>query len=70
VRFASELHLPSGLTLDEVVEAVLEGFRLGSAGRQVTIGTLATARQPFVGVPTTARGDGTSELADPRLVPT
>src|SRR5918992_2457148 len=43
VRFAPELHIEGGLTLDEVVEAVLEGFRLGSAGRTITIGTLATA---------------------------
>ena len=43
VRFAPELHIDGGLTLDEVVEAVLEGFRLGSAGRTITVGTLATA---------------------------
>jgi adenosine deaminase len=43
VRFAPELHIQGGLSLDEVVEAVLEGFRLGSAGRAITIGTLATA---------------------------
>ncbi|HLT68744.1 MAG TPA: adenosine deaminase [Acidimicrobiales bacterium] len=43
VRFAPELHLRGGLTLDEVVESVLEGFRIGSAGRDITIGTLATA---------------------------
>jgi adenosine deaminase len=43
VRFAPEQHLEAGLTLDEVVEAVLEGFRIGSAGRSITIGTLATA---------------------------
>ena len=43
VRFAPELHINGGLTLDEVVEAVLEGFRLGSAGRRIVIGTLATA---------------------------
>ena len=43
VRFAPELHIEGGLTLDEVVESVLEGFRLGSAGRGITIGTLATA---------------------------
>ncbi|HEX5367633.1 MAG TPA: adenosine deaminase [Acidimicrobiales bacterium] len=42
VRFAPELHLEGGLTLDEVVEAVLDGFRSGSGGR-ITIGTLATA---------------------------
>jgi adenosine deaminase len=43
VRFAPELHTEAGLTLDEVVEAVLEGFRLGSAGTPITIGTLCTA---------------------------
>jgi adenosine deaminase len=43
VRFAPEQHIQGGLSLDEVVEAVLEGFRLGSAGRGITIGTLATA---------------------------
>jgi adenosine deaminase len=43
VRFAPELHIEGRLSLDEVVDAVLEGFRLGSAGRGITIGTLATA---------------------------
>ena len=43
VRFAPELHIEAGLTLDEVVEAVLEGFRLGSAGTALTVGTLVTA---------------------------
>ena len=43
VRFAPELHIEGGLSLDEVVEAVLEGFRLGSAGRGITMGTLITA---------------------------
>jgi adenosine deaminase len=43
VRFAPELHLEGGLSLDEVVEAVLEGFRLGSAGTRLTLGTLITA---------------------------
>ena len=33
VRFAPELHIEKGLSLDEVVEAVLEGFRQGSAGQ-------------------------------------
>src|SRR6266508_3854305 len=36
VRFAPELHVEHGLSLDEVVEAVLEGFRKGAtaaAGR-------------------------------------
>jgi len=43
VRFAPELHTEQGLKLDEIVEAVLEGFRVGSAGRNITIGTLCTA---------------------------
>jgi adenosine deaminase len=43
VRFAPELHLEGGLTLDEVVDAVLEGFRIGSQGRNITVGTLCTA---------------------------
>jgi adenosine deaminase len=43
VRFAPELHLEGGLTPDEVVEAVLAGFRRGSAGRAITIGALLTA---------------------------
>ena len=43
VRFAPELHLNGGLSLDEVVESVLEGFRVGSAGRGIAVGTLLTA---------------------------
>jgi adenosine deaminase len=43
VRFAPELHLERGLELDEVVAAVVEGMRLGSAGRNLTIGVLLTA---------------------------
>jgi adenosine deaminase len=43
VRFAPELHIQEGLSLDDVVEAVLEGFQQGSANRGITIGTLATA---------------------------
>jgi hypothetical protein len=44
VRFAPELHVEQGLTLDEVVDAVQEGFRQGRAptGR-ITIGTIVTA---------------------------
>jgi adenosine deaminase len=47
-RFAPELHLEGGLTLDEVVEAVLEGFRIGetraaAAGRPIVVRTLITA---------------------------
>ncbi|HSV66651.1 MAG TPA: adenosine deaminase [Mycobacteriales bacterium] len=43
VRFAPELHVEAGLCLDDVVEAVLAGFRAGSQGRGIRIGTLLTA---------------------------
>jgi adenosine deaminase len=57
VRFAPELHTEQGLTLDEIVEAVLEGFDLGSRGREITIGTLLTAMR------TAARSYEIAELA-------
>ena len=48
VRFAPELHVEQGLALEDVVEAVLEGFRVGTAaaaahGRRVRVGCLLTA---------------------------
>ena len=48
VRFAPEQHLEAGLTLDEVVEAVLRGFTDGTAeaaarGRRIQVRTLVTA---------------------------
>ncbi|HEV7468356.1 MAG TPA: adenosine deaminase [Pseudonocardia sp.] len=48
VRFAPELHVEQGLDLPAVVEAVLEGFRTGTAraaeqGRRIRIGCLLTA---------------------------
>lgn len=43
VRFAPEQHLERGLTLDEVVEATLDGFEQGSRGRPITVRTLLTA---------------------------
>ncbi|MDQ7910029.1 adenosine deaminase [Phytohabitans sp. ZYX-F-186] len=48
VRFAPEQHLNRGLTLEQVVEAVLAGFaegaeRAAAAGRPIRIGTLLTA---------------------------
>ena len=48
VRFAPELHLSAGLTLVEVVRAVLDGFDHGAAlaraeGREITVRTLLSA---------------------------
>ncbi len=48
VRFAPEQHLASGLVLDEVAEAVLDGFRAGcadaaGAGTPIRVATLLTA---------------------------
>ena len=57
VRFAPELHVSQGLALGEVVEAVLEGFRAGSAGRGITVYALLTAMR------TAARSLEIAELA-------
>src|SRR6266542_3219938 len=57
VRFAPELHVTRGLSLDQVVEAVLEGFRRGSAGRGITVYALLTAMR------TAARSLEIAELA-------
>ncbi len=43
VRFAPELHLEGGLRLDEVVQAVLEGYRRGSEGTDLTIYAICSA---------------------------
>src|SRR5439155_9148075 len=48
VRYAPEQHLEGGLTLEEVVEAVNEGFREGErsareSGRRIRVGALLTA---------------------------
>jgi adenosine deaminase len=43
VRFAPELHVDEGLELDQIVEAVLEGFRLGTDGTALRVGVLLTA---------------------------
>lgn len=43
VRFAPELSIEKGLTLDEVMEAALEGFRRGSAETDITIYAIASA---------------------------
>jgi len=57
VRFAPELHVGTGLSLDEVVEAVLEGFALGGSGRRIRVYALLTAMR------TAARSLEIAELA-------
>jgi adenosine deaminase len=57
VRFAPELHVSRGLSLDQVVEAVLEGFRRGSSGRNISVYALLTAMR------TAARSLEIAELA-------
>jgi adenosine deaminase len=57
VRFAPELHLEGGLQLDDVVEAVQDGFRAGSEGRGIRVRTLLTAMR------TAARSLEIAELA-------
>ena len=57
VRFAPELHVTRGLSLDQVVEAVLEGFRRGITGRGITVYALLTAMR------TAARSLEIAELA-------
>jgi adenosine deaminase len=57
VRFAPELHVTRGLSLDQVVEAVLEGFRRGSSGRGIRVYALLTAMR------TAARSLEIAELA-------
>ena len=57
VRFAPELHIEAGLTLDEVLDAVLTGFRSGSAGTGLTIYAICSAMR------TAARSLEIAELA-------
>jgi adenosine deaminase len=57
VRFAPELHVTAGLSLDQVVEAVLDGFAAGSAGRPIRVYALLTAMR------TAARSLEIAELA-------
>jgi adenosine deaminase len=57
VRFAPELHTELGLTLDEVVRAVLEGFDEGSADGRIRVRALLTAMR------TAARSEEIAELA-------
>ncbi|MEK7293043.1 MAG: adenosine deaminase [Actinomycetota bacterium] len=57
VRFAPELNTEAGLTLDEVVQAALDGFRRGSAGTNLTVYVLCCAMR------TAARSLEIAELA-------
>ncbi len=57
VRFAPELNTEAGLTLDEVVQAVLAGFERGSAGTDLTIYLICCAMR------TAARSLEIAELA-------
>jgi adenosine deaminase len=57
VRFAPELHTDAGLSLDEVVEAVLDGFRRGSNGTDLTVYAILSAMR------TAARSYEIAELA-------
>ena len=43
VRYAPELHVEAGLTLDEVVETVTRGFERGSAGSALRIYSILSA---------------------------
>lgn len=57
VRFAPELHIEAGLTLDEVVRAALDGLKRGSAGTNLTVYALCCAMR------TAARSLEIAELA-------
>jgi adenosine deaminase len=57
VRFAPELHIEGGLQLDQIVEAVLDGFRQGSAASGIVVRGLLTAMRH------TARSLEIAELA-------
>jgi adenosine deaminase len=57
VRMAPELCTEAGLTLDEVMRAILDGFARGSAGTDLTIYAIVTAMR------TAARSQEIAELA-------
>jgi adenosine deaminase len=57
VRMAPELCTEEGLTLDEAMQAILDGFQRGSAGTNLTIYAIATAMR------TAARSLEIAELA-------
>ncbi|MEX2546474.1 MAG: adenosine deaminase [Chloroflexota bacterium] len=47
IRYAPELSTSKGLSLEEVTEAVLDGFRQGSAAYGISIGLIVTAMRQF-----------------------
>ena len=57
VRFAPELHTETGLQLEEVVEAVLDGYRSGGSDRGIDVRVLLTAMR------TAARSPEIADLA-------
>jgi adenosine deaminase len=57
VRFAPELHIEGGLSLQEVLDAVLAGFERGSAGTDLMIRTICSAMR------TSAHSRDIAELA-------
>lgn len=57
IRFAPELHTQHGLALDDVVEAVLDGFNQAMTERDVVIGVICSAMR------TAARSYEIAELA-------
>jgi len=57
VRYAPELSTTGGLALDEVVEAILEGFERGSSAHGISLGLIVTAMRQF------ARSVEVAELA-------
>jgi adenosine deaminase len=63
VRFAPELHTERGLSLGEVVEAVLDGFREGSAAAAATQGRKIAVYALLTAMRTAARSLEIAELA-------
>lgn len=57
IRFAPELSTEAGLTLDEVMEAIMTGFERGSAGTTLTLYAICSAMR------TAARSREIAELA-------
>jgi len=47
IRYAPELSTSGGLSLDDVVEAVLEGFAQGTAAHRISLGLIVTAMRQY-----------------------